>query len=56
MKHYNRSQTDQGKVLNDGCYITFASLTSISKVILLQLPSFLNSSFVNVKVVCYRRT
>ena len=44
MRHYNRSQIDQGEVLDDCCYMTFALVASALKVTLFKLPSFLNAS------------
>ena len=45
MRHYNKSQTDEDKVSNNGCYLIFILITFASKVTLLQLPFFLDISF-----------
>lgn len=44
MRHCNESQTNQDKFLNNGYYMTFASITSDPKVTLLQLSLFLDVS------------
>ena len=55
MKCCNRSQTNQGKVLDDGCYVISTLMAFISKVMLLQLPFFLNANSAKHKI-CWRGT
>lgn len=46
MRRYDRNQTNWNEILDDGFYVIFTLITSISKVILLSLPSFLDASFI----------
>lgn len=50
MRYYNRSQTDQDKVLNDSCQITSTLMICTPKIILLY-DSFLKISFFICKQV-----
>lgn len=46
MKYCNKSQIDQGKVLNNGCHITFVLMTSAPKAILLHYYYIITNFFV----------
>lgn len=49
MRHYNKSQINQDKVIDDSCYVTPVLMTFALKVILLSLIFSLNASFTKCK-------
>ena len=51
IKRCNRSQIDQGEVLDDYYHVTSALIASILKVTLLQLLSFLDTSFTKRRII-----
>ena len=50
MRHYNKSQTDQGKVLDNYCHMAFVLIASASKVTLLQLLSYQGGSSIEYEI------
>lgn len=49
MRHCNKSQTDQDKVIDHSCYVTSALMTFALKIILLSLTFSLDASFTKCK-------
>lgn len=45
MRRCNRIPTDQGEVLDNGCYVSFIQMVSTPKVILLENIKYYNNKY-----------